>query len=398
MNAYWAIIAVSAIVILSHLVGLLSRLIRIPSVLMLLVLGAAISAFLSARSISVPGLEGYIHVLGSLGLIFIVLEASLDLRITAEKRALVAKAAISALMIIVLSTAAIGGVLRACFGQDWRSCIVNALPLSVISSAITIPSIRKVEAARREFLTYEATFSDILGVLLFNVVVQAGPVSGSTIAFFALETGATLAVSIVIVVMLMLILQRSKAESRLFLVVAMLTLAYGGGKLLHLSPLLLILVFGLCLGNLPSRLPRWAARLLDIESLRVEVPMLHRFSAELSFFLRTFFFIVFGMSIKPASLLSLEVLGLGAGAIAVIFLVRFAFLKLIRIGAGITEVLISPRGLVTVLLVLSIPGPLRLGAVYDDVVYAVILLSGLVMTVGLLLTRHPGERFDLPEG
>jgi hypothetical protein len=44
-----------------------------------------------------------------------------------------------------------------------------AIPLSVVSSAIVIPSVHTLIPAKKEFMILEATLSDIFGIMLFEL-------------------------------------------------------------------------------------------------------------------------------------------------------------------------------------------------------------------------------------
>src|SRR5690606_41153731 len=46
-------------------------------------------------------------------------------------------------------------------GKPWHDCLLNAIPFSVISSAIAIPSVASLTAAKKEFIVYESSFSEI---------------------------------------------------------------------------------------------------------------------------------------------------------------------------------------------------------------------------------------------
>jgi cell volume regulation protein A len=59
-----------------------------------------------------------------------------------------------------------------CFGYGLHRALANAVPLSIISSSIAIPSTRNFSAGQREFVIYESSISDILGVILFNFITQ----------------------------------------------------------------------------------------------------------------------------------------------------------------------------------------------------------------------------------
>ena len=49
--------------------------------------------------------------------------------------------------------------------------LLITIPLSILSSAILLPSIDSIEENKREFLIYESTFSDIVGIIVFYTVL-----------------------------------------------------------------------------------------------------------------------------------------------------------------------------------------------------------------------------------
>ena len=69
----------SLIVIISYLFNLVAKRYSIPSVLLLIMLGMAAHGLVSATGVESPNLSPILEVLGIIGLIMIVLEASLDL-------------------------------------------------------------------------------------------------------------------------------------------------------------------------------------------------------------------------------------------------------------------------------------------------------------------------------
>ena len=87
-NAYYFIIGMSLVIILSYLFNIIAKKTSIPSVLMLITLGVLIKPLFSYFGIEV--LESinflpYLEVLGTVGLIKIVLEAALDLKLEKDK-------------------------------------------------------------------------------------------------------------------------------------------------------------------------------------------------------------------------------------------------------------------------------------------------------------------------
>ena len=90
-NAYILIIAASVLIIVSYFFNVLSRKTNIPSVLMLLILGILIHQFFELSEIPNLNLFPILEVFGIVGLIMIVLEASLDLELSKEKMPLIIK-------------------------------------------------------------------------------------------------------------------------------------------------------------------------------------------------------------------------------------------------------------------------------------------------------------------
>lgn len=86
INAYSMVIAASLVIIFSYFANVISRKTNIPSVLLLIVLGILIKQSFPYFGISAIPYEGLIlEVLGTVGLIFIVLEAALDLELRKDK-------------------------------------------------------------------------------------------------------------------------------------------------------------------------------------------------------------------------------------------------------------------------------------------------------------------------
>src|SRR5678810_712883 len=109
-----------------------------------------------------------VEFFGAIGLVMIVLEAGLDLKLGRDKVPLISRSFFAAFFILVLSVTAISAALYYLLQQPVRDCIVYAIPLSIMSSSIVIPSLHPLSSGKKEFLVYEASFSDILGIILFN--------------------------------------------------------------------------------------------------------------------------------------------------------------------------------------------------------------------------------------
>ncbi len=85
LSSYGLIIAASVIIILSFFFGEIARETNIPSVLMLIVLGIGLKFGLDAIGGAGIDFFPFLEILGIVGLIMIVLEAALELKLKKEK-------------------------------------------------------------------------------------------------------------------------------------------------------------------------------------------------------------------------------------------------------------------------------------------------------------------------
>ena len=393
MSSYAILIGLSLAVILSYVFNLAARATRVPSVLLLLLSGIGLQQ-LSAYVGYAPRIpKTLLELFGIIGLIMIVLEGALDLRLTRDKVPLIRRSFLAALLMLVAQAAAIGGLLHLWLGVGWQTCLLNAVPLVVISSAIAIPSVAGLTGDKQEFIVYESTFSDILGIMLFNFVDQEDFAQGAGLLTFGRGVVLIVLVAVASTALLTFLLTQLKGHVKFFLLFAFLVLIYSLAKKLHLSSLLLVLAFGLAANNydlllnaLRRRLPR--LHLPPAEDLAPELHQLKSITAESAFLIRTFFFLLFGYSISLPSLLSASLLGEGLLVVLVLTAIRFVYLRYVAHTDLLPELFIAPKGLITVLLFYSIPAAHQLGEISENLLFIVILLTSVLMMVGLLISHQ----------
>ena len=155
----------------------------------------------------------------------------------------------SALFIFAISSALLTMVLYYWLHEPVSKCLVYAIPLSIMSSSIVIPSLHPLSQQKKEFLVYEASFSDILGILAFNYFSADDTMTLKSLGFFGISIAASVLLSIVLSLLLFVIMAKTKLEIKFFLIFSLLILIYAGGKLFHLPSLIIILVFGLMINN-----------------------------------------------------------------------------------------------------------------------------------------------------
>ncbi len=389
---YYIIIAASLIIILSYMFNRLADRSNIPAVLLLIVLG-----ILGRELIGFAGIEKsavlktftdikLLEVLGTLGLILIVLEAALELKIEKNKIGLITKSFFIALVGLLLCMFSIGGLLYFSFEMTWITALIYATPLSIISSAIVIPSVANLSEEKEEFHIYESTFSDILGIMAFYFLISLGESENEALAVgdFSLSLIITIITSVVLSYALIYVFQSLETKIKLFLMIAVLFLLFSVGKLMHLSSLLVILIFGIVLNNNKiffSGPLRKYIKPIALENIRETFLMI---TIESAFVIRTFFFVIFGFSIAISTLFDLKVALVSLITLLFIYFTRFISLFTFYRKDIKQTISIAPRGLITLLLFYSIPESFQQGGFNSGILLFIIIISSLAMTFGLI--------------
>lgn len=385
------IVSLSICIVLSYFFNEIAKRTNIPSVLMLIVAGIVLGQVLRFFPQYNVDFFPSLKVLGTIGLIMIVLEGALDLELTKEKSSLIWKATLLAVLGILGSILFIAPIFHFLLNMDIGLSLLYATPLAVISSAIVLPSVVGLNEYDKELLIYESCISDIIGIMVFNLILsimQTQEFRGS-ITDFSLEFLVTIVISFIIGIGLVLLFKFLNAKVKLFFFISILILIYALGKMMHLSPLVMILMFGLILKNhslffigpLKNLMTRMEFKKMEID--------FHIISRETAFVLRTFFFIVFGLTIDLLSLINFQVLVISLMVFIGIYLVRILLLKVFATqGTQVLEY-VAPRGLITILLFYSIPKDLLSNSFQPGVILWVIILTSIYMTFGLI--RHATE-------
>lgn len=431
---YPLLIEASIILILSFFFGEISKKTSIPSVLLLIILGAIINLVLKSTGNTNFDFFPILQTLGTVGLIMIVLEAALELKLDKDKIIPISIALGIALVGLLLSTWVTALILQYFVeGMDSLHAWIYATPLSILSSAIIIPSVTNLRSDKKEFHIYESTFSDILGIMLFYFLLSklphgsgkfddepgllnnpkthsesldtlgqttvehigtaaehvgaAAEHSGGSFTSFILTTLLTIVLSIVFSYLIVFVFQKIKSSAKLFLLISVLLLLYSIGKLAHLSPLFIILIFGLVIANMDLFFQGPFKKMLDKKEAKEIYHGLHLVTLETAFVVRTFFFVIFGITIDFSSLANWNVMGISAMCLVIIYIIRFVILRL-SIGTDIKpQLYIAPRGLITVLLFYAIPDQAIIPAFSEGILLFIIIGTSLVMTWAMITDK-----------
>lgn len=375
-------------IVCSYLFNLIASRLKVPSVILLLITGVLINLLTKDHLPEFQESDFMLEMLGIIGLILIVLEGSLDLKLSKEKVPLITRSLFSAFLVLLATTALIAFLFFILLDFPFKTALIYATPLSVISSAIAIPSVTKLSNEKREFIIYESTFSDIMGIMLFNYIILDDPLSSSSFLQFLIGLILILIISLVSSFLLLFLLNYTSSHVKFFLIFAILIIVYSVAKLFHLPSLLLIMTFGLMINN-PRLIVRGKIeKYFRLEKLIHSTRELKLITMESAFIVRTFFFILFGYTIDLSLLLDKNVIIIGSLIVTSILLIRFIFLRFISKTHLIPELFIAPRGLITIVLFFSIPSHYQSSGFNQGILFFVILISAIIMMVALMFTRN----------
>ena len=383
------------LVIFSYLFDGIARKTKFPAVILLMLTGIAFRMLADAYGYKdFKMIEALIPVLGTVGLILIVLEGALELEISKEKLPIILKGFLAALIILLLNIVCISILLQWMLSMSLNESVIYAIPLSIISSAVAIPSAANLLKQDKEFVVYESTFSDILGIMMFNYVIrqltaQQPLISSTSLINLLLQIIGVIVVSVLITYLLYRLLQSITHNVKFFLILSLLILVYAIGKYFHLPALVTIFIFGVFLSNAKVLLPAFMKQYLNLGQTDKSLHEFHILTAESTFIVRTFFFLFFGFSVVISDFVSVEPFIYGLSILATMLVIRYLYLSISTLHFKPTALLyLSPRGLISILLFLQIKElnfiNYRSIAIDERVLLVVILSSMLILIFGTM--------------
>lgn len=381
------IISLCLLLLISYMFDVSSPKTKIPSVILLLIVGWAVRQAADFFGISIPNLSPILPIIGTVGLILIVFEGALDLELNRSKKKLIISSISMSLIPMLVLSIGIGLVFDTIFGVDFRRGLLNAVPFAVISSAIAISSAKNLLPKDREFVIYESTFSDIFAVVLFNFIIRNEVIDGNSFVVFGWQLILILVITVIATLGLSLLMSKIRHRVKFVPIILLIILIYAIAKEYHLPALIFIFILGLFIGNLDKFKRFRFVDKLQPEIMVKEVVKLNDITTEITFSIRSLFFILFGYLINTHELLNAKTFIIATGILVGIIVLRIIGLKIAR--QNLNPLLyVAPRGLITILLFITIPETERIAMVNNSLVIQVIVLTALFMMVGLMISKR----------
>lgn len=383
---YAIIITICVLLLLAYAFTVTSTKTKIPSVILLILLGFLVKQATDVFHIKIPDLNPFLSFFGTIGLVLIVLEGSLELQFNKRKLPFIGKTLVTAIVPLFITAFAVGHFFYYFLDADYKQGLINAIPLCIISSAIAISSVGNLNLFNKEFAIYESSLSDIIGVLFFNFLVMNEVIDLQSIGNFGMQILIMLIISFIATAFLAFLLSRIDHHVKFAPIVLLIILIFAVSEIYHLPALIFIMVFGLIMGNF-DELERfkWIQKLRP-RMLEKEVHKFKELTIEAAFLVRSLFFLLFGFLMKTEDILNPHTFELAVGIVVLIFIVRAIQLKVYKV-KWMPLLFIAPRGLITILLFLIIPESVKIPYVNKALIIQVIVLTAFIMMIGLMFNK-----------
>lgn len=397
------IIAIGALVFLSHLFTSFFKRTRIPDVLFLILIGLFLGPITDLITPTDFGKTGQIFI--TIALVVILFDGGLELGFETLKKSLknsLLVTFVSYLITLILLTV----VLAVTTNFSFTDALYIGAVLAGPAPAIVIPLVRQIELGKntRTKLTIESALGESLCIVISLAVLEAYKVESIQIGHIFGQLIASFSFAVIIgglggLVWSIFLHKIRELQLAILTTPAFVFIIYGVADFLGYSGPVAALAFGIIMGN---------ASIINIPALKrytVLSPIRHneveiQFFREMVFLLKTFFFVYLGISIQFSDVISifyailLTIMLLAGRVVSVLASVDRQ--STTRRDARIMAVLI-PKGTAAAVLgsVLFQSGIPR-GSEVQNLIFIVVLLSVIVTAVLLFLLEKTnlGVRFE----
>ncbi len=366
---------------------------RVPDVIVLMVTGLVLGPLLGM--VRGSEFQSVTHALGTLAVLLILFEGGLELELQAMLRHFTGSLLLSFLA-YAFSLIAIALVLRWSMHIPTTAALIVGAVLGCTSSSITLPVLQQIQASTpaRVTMILDASLSDTFAILTVGILLDLGhsnvPIATRVVGQLLFVGFISFLLAVVVAVAWAFLLPKVP-DQRFWnpLTLAVVLLLYAAAEDIGVSGLITVFFFGIFLANI-----RRAEFDVVKDSLGLEFAgeehhaQVLTFHAELSFLVRTFFFVLLGAVVEFRELIHYlpQAVGvLGAVILARALAVRASSWSWKGLHASERELIlwIMPRGLITVVLALQVIH--ARGSTYDflpPLAFATILATSLMVIIG----------------
>lgn len=303
------------------------------------------------------------------------------------------RAFIFTLLVFVVSVIAIGAFTSLVTGWKFELGLLFGAVVGGTSSAIVISLVSKMRASEevKTLLKLESALTDALCIVTAITLAEIAVASSFNLSNSVNSLAGSFSIAALIGIVAGLIwikfLEHFKGKFDYMLTLAAAFVVYGGVEFARGNGGIAVLLFGIVIGNVRQLIELFTKK----EAPHLEITNgIKSFQSEVSFFVRTFFFVYIGLILNlTAFTLTLVTIGIGVTVLAL--LARRLATKLLGYDKVSEKTLIytmMPRGLAAAVLA-SIPTTFGIPALgFTELVMIVIIISNIFTTIGVLKSEN----------
>jgi len=362
---------------------------RIPDVLLLMALGLLLGpVFGVVDASSGSPVVSIASLVGTMALVIILFDGGLNLNFLKLLKDL-GKAAVFTIAVFLLTAALTTVLMAVVFGWPWLYGLLLGFVIGGTSSAIVIPIVSKLVAPEdyKIILNLESALTDALCVIfavsLIQVIKSGSVVLSQTAGQLASAFSIAILIGAIAGFAWLTVLRRLKDRPFVYMItLALVFIVYAAIEYVGGNGAIGVLVFGLMLGNFAE-----IAKRAKIQGEYELDSTLKSFQVEVSFFVRTFFFVYLGLVFNTGAL-HVDVILLGLAVVAVALAARAIAVKLIvpeKPGSHTNTLMMTmmPRGLAAAVLA-AVPAMQGIQIQwFAEIVFIVLVVTNIIATAGV---------------
>lgn len=403
----------AGIILIGFFGELLFRRFRIPSVLILLATGYILGPITGIVDVNL--MVGLQYIFAPLALIILLFDGGIQLniyRLVHESGRGILLGGLG----LLFSIGAIA-VIWMMLGNDLLSGLLIGTIVAGTGSAIVIPIAKgmNISEKARQTLTIESSLTDVISVVLVLSLTGALISGHVTIEGTAQSVIASFSIGAILggvfgMAWINLSDKLRKLNFYYMLTLAIMLVLYIVTEFMAGSGAIAALVFGVILGNMGE-----IGKMLRFKDVMQE-PKMAQFQDEISFLVRTFFFVFLGIIVN---ITSMDVIILGVGMTLVLLGTRQAAVWISTAGSDLAQYkkelgVLMPRGLATAIMATypasillenaGVIGYSQFGAIYKElsmfpqIAFVVIVTSIIITTFGVMMTGGEKKQDEDDEG
>jgi potassium/hydrogen antiporter len=385
------IAGVGVIVFLAHLFNGIFNRIRVPDVLFLIAVGIFVGPITGIIPASILGQVG--PVFATITLIIILFEYGISLELSSLRHSVTGAVKLAVSTFLVTMTVVTGLVFWLTELELLPALILGAI-IGSTSEAIVIPLVKQlgIKEESQALLSIESTITAVLSIIITITLIDTNKIgefqifraTGNLLASFFVA----ICLGIVGGYLWSIFLNKVRnLKNAMFTTAAFVFVLFGIVEILGFNGAIAALVFGITLSNLKSIHIPFLMKYVTYETTGL-TDLEKNFFGEISFLLKTFFFVYLGMSLE---MIDSRLVILAAVFTVVIFLLRLGTSKVSLSkavpfkDAAFISVMI-PRGLTAIILAsISFQQGIIGGEIIKHLTYGLVLFSIIFTSVFVLL-------------